>query len=57
MKILIEGKMDENKLIKLGKLLVRMYQGKKEHINVLVLEGTENKSKEEVTSLLEEMWK
>lgn len=55
-KILIEGDIDEKNLIKIGKLLVKMYHGKKEHVNILILEGTENKNKEETIKLLEEIW-
>jgi len=57
MKMLIQGDMDEKKLIKLGKFLVKMYQGKKEHINVMILEGGENLDMKETAKLLEEMWK
>ena len=57
MKILIEGDMNEKQLTRIGKLLVKMYRVKKEHINVMVLSGTEYKSVEEVNKLLREMWK
>lgn len=57
MKILIEGDIDEAKLIKIGKFLVRMYAGKKEHINFLIVEGMEEKSRKKVMNVLEEMWK
>lgn len=57
MKILIEGDIDEKKLIKIGKFLVKMYKGKKEHINFLIVEGMEGKTKDKITKILGEMWK
>lgn len=56
MKILIEGDIDRKKLIKLGRLMVKMYKGKKEHVNFLILEGTEKLSVESATKLIMEMW-
>jgi len=57
MKILIEGEISDRKLVEIGKLLVKLYRGKKEHINVLFLEGDNLKTKEELTKIFKEIFK
>lgn len=57
MEIIIQGDFTEEDLIKFCKFLVENWKGRKEHINVGIRKGLENKSLDETIKIMEKMWK
>lgn len=56
MKINIDGDIGKDDLSKIGTFLTDLYHGRKEHINVDIIDGTEDMSKEEVLELADGMF-
>ena len=56
-KIIIEGNLNIEHIKQIGKLVCKMFKGKKEHVNMFVVERTENLSIEEIKVMIKEIWK
>ena len=57
MKIIIEGDITKEDFIEIGKFFREKWKNRKDVIKILVTEGTENMSKEELARLLREIFK
>lgn len=55
MKIIIDGDIGKENLIKIGVFLTDLYHGKKEHINIS-FDGFEDRPDDEVLKIAEEMF-
>ena len=56
MKINIDGDIGKEDLLKIGTFLTDLYHGRKEHIDVDIVEGLEHMSKEEILELGSDMF-
>jgi hypothetical protein len=56
MKINIEGDMNKDDLLKIGKFLTELFHGRAEHINVYILEGTEDMTTDAVAEFMGKMF-
>ena len=54
-KITIEGDLDKEHIIKIGKLVVKMFKGKKEHANMFI-ENTKDMSIKDVRAVMKVIW-
>jgi len=55
-KIIIDGDLSIEHIKKIGKLMVKEFKGKKEHVNMLILDNQPD-SINEAEKFIKEMWK
>lgn len=55
MKMILWGECTEDQLMELGKSLVKIWGGKREYMNALIIEGLEHKTVEESQEILSRM--
>lgn len=53
MKIYIDGDINEEKMVKIGKLLLELYKGTEDHINIIIEDN--NKTRDEMLEIYKKM--